>query len=340
MGEDAIIGELLQNTFFRNNAGRFQDAQSRGINFVHYTTADTLNRILDSKSVYLRNTRVLNDSSEIKFGYAFLKACALSPEGNDLFDAINAIDNSLSRQVVLDEYFKRQHYPNIAQNTFVFSMSEFDAEPKSNLGMLSMWRAYGGSSGVALVIDAGKTAFIESDAAGAWTFPVEYVECTESWAFPRDNWLCKEFGHIAVQLHRHRDVLRKIEAGRIIGPLMQTFYLSILRSKHAAFREEREWRVIRTPGRMDSVKAGAPTVETIGGIPQQVVKLRLQNYPDGTPNPLNLELSNILKALLIGPCDHAEVIRDAFVSKLRTLGIVNADSKVILTNIPYRPNQR
>lgn len=340
MEENQAITEFLQQTFFRNYSGRIQDAKMKGINFIHYTTADTLVRILESKTVYLRNTRVLNDPSEIKFGYAFLSSCAFSSAGTALFEAINKIDKSLNREVLLGEFFDRIHYPNIARNTYVFSMSEYVDQPTSRLGVLSMWRAYGGNAGVAIVIDAEKTAFTDSDAAGAWTFPVEYVECSELGHFPANNWLCSEFQHIAEQINANQEFLRKVESRRIIGPLMQLFYLAILRSKHAAFKEEQEWRVIRTQGHIDAVNAGPSSVETIGGIPQQVFKLSLKEHLDGKTNPLNLELSNILKLVLIGPCDHAEVIRDAVISKLTEIGVRHSGAKVIVTNIPYRPNQR
>lgn len=340
MDIDQSTVALLTNTFFRNNSARVEAAKKRGIDFVHYTTADTLSCILKSRSVYLRNTRVLNDYSEIKFGYAFLDTCAHSPAGDALFAALMAIDSSLSREILLKDYFWQKRLPSIAENTFVFSMSEYANEPHSESGVLSMWRAYGGNAGVAIVIDAQKTAFVESNAAGVLTFPVQYVDCTQSWSFPENNWLCLEFQHIAEQLSTHRDVFRNIEKQIVVSWLMEMFYLAILRSKHAAFKEECEWRVVRTRGSSSTTKARQPIVVTIGGIPQKIVELHLKKYSDGEGTQLDLEIGNILKSLLIGPCEHAEVIKDAFIAKLGDIGVTDPTSKVIVTEIPYRPNQR
>ena len=47
-------------------------------------------------------------------------------------------------------------------------------EDEDNHGRLSIWRAYGGSTGVAMVMNS-RAMFTESNALGAFTSPVQYA---------------------------------------------------------------------------------------------------------------------------------------------------------------------
>ena len=337
---EKTVESVLWETFFKNVVTRSNEAKSQEIDFAHYTTAETLIKIIEGRCIYLRNTKVLNDSSEIKFGHEYLRQCLNQPEGDDLFRALSEINPILTKQHLFDEWFNALYQRFIENDTYIFSMSDHSKATTPLLGQLAMWRAYGGDNGVAIIVDASKTAFVDSDAAGAWTFPVEYVERDSKGAFGRNSWLTKEFQHMTALIKENQDILRKVEFNVISGYLMQAFNMATVRSKHVAFQEEHEWRVVRTVGWLDNVKAETPRTETIKGIPQKVVKLNLVNHEDGKPNPLNLELGNVIKKILVGPCNHADVIRDAIIERLANAGIHNGDDFVTITNIPYRPNHR
>lgn len=332
------IRELLYETFFHDGPNSYEAGRKTNANFAYYTTAETLIKIIESRRIFMRNTKVLNDIGEIKFGYDYLQFSLDQPEGKELFAALKNVDPSLNKDRLFLEFFGESHYPRIADNTYVLSLSDHSKAQSQDLGLLSMWRAYGGSAGVALVIDGAKTVFVDSDALNAWTHPVQYVDCDPSYAFPKDSWLAGEFKAITSKVIKNRESLKRIDIARITGSIMNAFNLVVVRTKHAAFREENEWRVIRTQGWMDNVKVGMPTTATIRGIPQKVVELNLKNYKDATPNPLNLELNNIVKKVLIGPCSHADVIAEAIAERLESAGVVNARARVTITNIPYRAN--
>lgn len=307
--------------------------------FAYYTTAETLIKIIEGKCIYMRNAKVLNDISEIKLGYAYLRESIARAEGDMLFAALRNINPSLDKERLFEDYFDNLHYPTIANNTYILSLSDHTKATSPNLGTLAMWRAYGGDAGVALIVEGKKTAFVDSDAIDAWTYPVQYVECGPNYEFGKDSWLSTEFRSIAMKLDSNRDVLKNVEQERLIGHLMRAFNLAIVRTKHIAFSEEHEWRVIRTQGWKDNVKAGIPTTVTIGGVPQKVVKIGLVNHADATPNALNLELGNIIKKILVGPCVHADIIRESIIERLTAAGVPNADQRVVITNIPYRRNR-
>lgn len=330
--------KLLYETFFHDGPNSYAAGRKTQADFAYYTTAETLIKIIESRSIFMRNTKVLNDISEVKFGYDYLRHSVDQPEGDELFAALRDIDPSLDKEHLFWKFFGGNHYPKIADSTYVLSLSDHSKAKSQDLGLLSMWRAYGGSTGVALVIDGAKTVFVESDALNAWTHPVQYVDCDPNYAFSKDNWLTGEFRKITSKIIENREFLRRIDPAPITGHLMYAFNLAVVRTKHAAFREENEWRVIRTQGWMDNVKVGMPTTETIRGIPQKVVKLNLENYKEATPNPLNLELNNIVKKVLIGPCYHADIIAEAVAERLESAGVVNARARVTITNIPYRAN--
>jgi hypothetical protein len=331
---------VLYETFFKNVGTRSDEAKSRQTDFAHYTTAETLIKIIEGRCIYLRNSKVLNDYSEIKFGHEYLRQCLNHPEGDDLFSALREINPIFTRQFLFDQCFNTLYRQIIENNTYIFSMTDHGKATSPLLGQLAMWRAYGGDNGVALIVDASKTAFVLSDAASALTFPVEYVEHDSEGIFNRNNWLTKEFQHMAALIRDNQDILRKIDHNVITDYLMQAFNMATVRSKHVAFQEENEWRIVRTVGWLDNVKAEMPKTETIKGVPQKVVKLNLVNHKDGNPNPLNLELGNIIKKILVGPCNHADTIRDAIIERLANAGIHNGRDLVTITNIPYRPNHR
>jgi hypothetical protein len=330
--------KLLYETFFHDGPNSYEAGRKTQTDFAYYTTAETLIKIIESRSVFMRNTKVLNDVSEVKFGYDYLRYSVDQPEGDELFAALKDIDPILDKEKLFWEYFGGNHYPGIADSTYVLSLSDHSKAKSKDMGLLSMWRAYGGNAGVALIIDGAKTVFVESDALNAWTHPVQYVDCGPNYSFRNDDWLAGEFRKITSKIIEKGKYLRRIDPAPITGHLMHAFNLAVVRTKHAAFREENEWRVIRTQMLTDNVKAGMPTTETIRGIPQKVVKLNLENYKDAEPNPLNLELNNIIKKVLIGPCSQADVIAEAVVERLESAGVVNAHARVTITNIPYRAN--
>ena len=103
--------------------------------------------------------------------------------------------------------------------------------------------------------------------------------------------------------------------------------------KHSGFEEEREWRVVHLPDANPSelVKSG---IEVIGGIPQIVYKVPLEENPD--KDVVGAGLSSLIDRIIIGPTTYSVPLILTFRKALRDAGVPDADRKVFQSEIPIR----
>ena len=99
------------------------------------------------------------------------------------------------------------------------------------------------------------------------------------------------------------------------------FYMLMTKAvclKHKGFHEEREWRAFYAPNRNFSRLMESST-EVIGGIPLS-----------------DLDLVKLFDRLIIGPSPYPWVMYQSFVAALTNVGVDDAGSKVIISDIPIR----
>lgn len=333
---------LLDKTFFHNARAKFGKAGNPGFELAHYTSAQALTKILKSRRIYLSDSRYLNDTSEVKFGAALLESTVNGNSGMSLFKALSDISPELSKDKVWGEYHLKAHSPRIAEASFIASFCEHNQAKISDYGKLSMWRYYGREGGVAMILDAKKFGVERFDPWETWTYPVEYVQCSYDWKFPKTNWVSKEFLRISQEISANKEALKSFvhENGtaKMTGRIIQTFRLVMLRTKHIAFSEEQEWRAIKTPYFMDAMPAESPKRVVVKNRRQLVAKLQLTDHTKEKPDGLNLLPENIVKKVLIGPCKNAEEKRTEIIESLIKSGFRNVDERVVITHIPLRPD--
>src|SRR5690606_23126401 len=124
----------------------------------------------------------------------------------------------------------------LENGTYLTCLSEHEPE-EDNLGRLSMWRAYGGRSGVALVLN--RTPFeADTDVLKAYSAPVFYgdVRMVEA-----------HFDRTGRDFLRHATIFSAVPREAVIGSMFLMLRFTTLCTKHPAFAEEREWRVIYSP---------------------------------------------------------------------------------------------
>jgi hypothetical protein len=123
-----------------------------GINgrLVHYSSADAAIAILQNKEIWLRNTTVMNDFMEVEHGLTSLAAAFKSPNGLAFREFVNKNFDGVCQQVA--ELFETWQN-SFRDETYIMCVSEH-RETENRLGRLSMWRAYGAGSGVALVLNS------------------------------------------------------------------------------------------------------------------------------------------------------------------------------------------
>lgn len=304
---------------------RQQQALLAGTRFVHYTSALVGLDILRKKEVWLRNSQVMNDFSEVHHGERCLEAVwsddALSERLRQVLDNVQA--------GLLDRV--RESYASWVQvrerETFLISMSEHgdlaSAIDEDRYGRLSMWRAYGGDANVALVLN--NSAFLSpSDALPAYTSPVLYAEPD---AFMR------RFRDFVASLENNMAYLEELGADAVLSSVFYAFHDAALSTKHPGFAEEREWRIIYSPFLFGSDRSHAE-VETVAGVPQKVFKLPLRDYPE--EGLRGAEPLSLIDRIIIGPSKFPQSIREAYILELQSLGDPQPERRIVVSEIPIR----
>ncbi len=171
------------DVFFPYALRRIDRIKKTNGRFVYYTSAATACSILEKEEVWLRNTRLMNDYSEVAHGWQCLRAAWNDPEiqatMNPVFDQIGA--NLRER---IEAEFTQRLQERVFE-TYIICISEHGSALKDDNGKpvvdedlhgrLSMWRAYGGDSSVAFVFN-NAPFFNDSDAFHAFTSPVMYAD--------------------------------------------------------------------------------------------------------------------------------------------------------------------
>jgi len=316
----AIFDEArIKRIFFPYTDRKAREVAAAGGRFVYYTTADTAMSIIRNQEFWMRSTTTMNDYMEIEHGFECLNAAYKAEPGSMFNRALDACFTGLSEDI--KSYFNAW-LPNIRQETYITCVSEHLSE-ENRLGRLSMWRAYGGQAGIAIVLNAA-VMFNETEALAVCSSPVAYLD-SDAFAV--------EFAQIAQNIEKETDYLRSLDRDAVKYIVFDMLRFAVLCTKHPGFHEEREWRVVASPA-MHPSKLPAPKVELVRGTPQKVLKIDLQNHPD--QGLASLSLSEILSSIIIGPCEFPQAILGAFRQLLLEAGVPDPDSKIVVSDIPLR----
>lgn len=298
---------------------RVLDVQQRAVRFSHYTSAEVAFSILRQKEIWLRRPQLMNDFQEIEWGFSCLINAWKSDPGQKLQAQLEEMFLGSSKRVA--EYFDSVQ-PLIRARTYMTCISEHDLE-EDELGRLSMWRAYGGNAGVAIVLNPSVFAST-TDALNTYTYPVWYH-------MPDD--VVGRIKRVLERMIEDRTFLLEQGEEFVTRWLSELFLNIVLATKHPGFREEREWRVIHTEhhGRSDHLIYDHAVVR---GMPQQLVKLPLRDIPE--EGLTGLGLSELIDRIIIGPNEFAFEIRSVLLDLLEDAGVPDALNKVWISNIPVR----
>lgn len=287
--------------------------------FVQYTSAEAAVSILTTRRVWMRNATCMNDYTEMRFGLNKVIEAYASPAGMRLQQILNQIHPGLT-----DELQARfdPFAPSVLSHTYLSCFSEH-RDDEDDHGRLSMWRAYGQATGVALVMN--NHAFVTpSNALDAWSTPVIYI---------RDSELTHQFDRVARALEDNHVWLRAISRDDFLNALLSMLTFTAVSIKHIGFEEEREWRVVYLPGLYQSKRLEEDHV-VIGGVPQPIFKIPLVNYPE--EDFTGAEPSELINRLIIGPTQFPLAVRSTFLALLYKLGVPDPPSKVVCSGIPLR----
>ncbi len=297
-----------------------RSALSRGMRLVHYTSAEGAHRIITGRQMWLRNAQLMNDFSEVQHGLNCLYAAWESPPGKELQEMINRVKGGLRDEIAA---LFDGHTNNLRTQTYITCVSEHRDE-EDQLGRLSMWRAYGGRNGVALVLNNG--AFdAETDEMQVYSSPVFYQSVEEF-----TEW----FAHWSKAIVDAEQALSALGSEVVQNWLFATFRSFALCTKHPAFAEEREWRVFHSPAFEATSDWIEPSNEVVHGVPQPVMKLMLRDDPDR--GITGVAPATLVERLIIGPSEYPLQIFQSLAAALEEAGVEHPTSKISISNIPLR----
>ena len=312
--------DRITQIFFPYIAKKIQEVPPPDRRFAYYTTADTAMKILRSKQIWLRNTAVMNDYSEVEYGFNCFESAYQGEPGINFKAALESCIPGLAEEVTKELFNDRQ--PIIRADTYVTCLSEHLSKEDQH-GRLSMWRAYGNGAGVALVIN-GPVMFGNTQVLNVISSPVAYLQPDE---------VAVTIKKIAGNITNHTDFLKGVGRDDLRKAAFNMFLFGILCTKHPGFDEEREWRVIASP-QMYKSEYLTSAIEVIRGVPQQVLKLDLKNHQE--QGFVGLAIPELIDRIIIGPCQFPSIIRAAFFELLQAAGVPDADKRIIVSNIPLR----
>lgn len=309
----------LARIFFPYAFERRDALLSKGTRLVHYTLADAAVNMLQKKEIWMRKTSCMDDFMEVEHGIECLQAAYRGEGGKRFKAALESAYKGISKEI---EDLFNGWMPRIETDTYLTCLSEH-VDREDTFGRLSMWRAYGEKTGVALVLN--NTPFLNpSDALKAYTSPVAYMT---------DKEVEVELGKIAGVLENNLDFLRAQSRQEIVGYVFNAFKIACLCTKHPGFQEEREWRVVYSPT-LEKSDHLIKEIQVIRGTPQPIYKIPLQNIPE--EGLVGVEIPELLDRIIIGPTQYPSAAREAFEDLLSEAGVPDPASRIFVSDIPLR----
>lgn len=298
---------------------RMRDIGARAARLVYYTTADAAMHILRNKEVWMRQSSCMNDYSEVEYGLALTQQVYNeSEEGRRFQTSLEELFPGINEEIAQR---LKNLIPHLVLNTYLTCVSEH-LDEEDAFGRLSMWRAYGGSAGVALVLD-NSVFLTPADGLKAYSSPVAYL----------DRQSCEvEFAHIADNARAEAQFLRGLGREEVIGRVVNMFRFAAVCTKHPGFAEEREWRVIYCPTIEESPHL-PKVLLPVNGLPQYVYKIPLQDIPEAGYFGA---VSRLVARIIIGPTQYPRTLFEAFVELLGEAGVKEPHTKVTISDIPLR----
>lgn len=295
--------------------------ERRGYKFIHYTSAEAALSIIKNRQIWLRNATCMSDYREMLHGSEKIHSLITNEKlSSEFVSAFRDIDPEIPYHAF--DLFS-QVLRIFQASTFISCFSEYRSDRFDGRGRLSMWRAFGGVSRVALVFrpPTPKESVVP---AGVFFGPVGYLE---------DHEVEEVFRRICGNIADHASVLKAREKDSLVNDVFWMFVAAVVGLKHPGFHEEREWRVMYLPTLWQN-KNVVTESKVISGIPQNVCILPLNREADEEWK--GLLFSKIFEKMIIGPTQFADAMAQAFADELTNAGVTDARDRISISRIPIR----
>ncbi|WP_375069162.1 DUF2971 domain-containing protein [Stenotrophomonas lactitubi] len=289
----------------------------------HYTSLSTMESIFRGEEIWMSHPFLMNDDEELRWG--IVEGVKRIRTNESLASTFGSASNYAAFLEAVEGAMDKEGSTN-ALDTYVACFCQH--EKGDTDGLLSMWRAYGADGGgVAIVFDT--SALVEDEESPLIIAPVSYATTKERYA-----WMDWALSICSKAITGFGPSANDVSVGQIAYAYFQRLRYFALFTKHAAFREENEWRVVYFPDRDEKHRYSALLSYAITqkGI-QPKLKLRLGANAVGAP----LLLEKAVHSILLGPTAGSLLSEHALKRMLCTLGKPALAQKVDLSSTPYRP---
>lgn len=293
------------------------------VNFAHYTSAEAALNIIRTKRLWMRSTTCMIDYTEVNRGHQLLVEHLGANEGKrrmELIAALNKVHPGAAERAIgrFDALWKDRF---MRFRMYIASLCEHEDKRHLPNGRLSMWRAFGRGPRVALILSL-PTFSPASQVLGLTAFsPVCYSKAEE---------VASQLDATITMINRNVDILKKLTVEAFEALILVMFLTNVTCNKHEGFSEEEEWRAVYAPDLLSS-KLIESEVRAIDGVAQTIFKIPLDAKV--SPELEALDLSNILKRVLIGPSQYSWVQFEAFKTELAKIG---SNAEVTVSPLPIR----
>jgi hypothetical protein len=288
----------------------------------HYTTIQTVEKIISAKEVWFSNPLYMNDLEEVRFGLVESEKLLLA--NVEIAKALSTPQRAAAFFAAYN-YFTKEFIEKHLPDTFIFCLSEHD--PSDTDGLLSMWRGYGGNgNGAAIVFDTRALGILPQS-------PLVLAKVLYNTTQERLSWIEGRLASFAAKL-----VALALPDDKLHLPAYSLFYrfkLFALYSKHKGFDEEREWRVTYNRERDTGGLLDAYLGYFVG--PNGVEpKLKFKIEPIQGVTSADLSLTKITDRIILGPSVSSPIAQSTFQRLLRQCGEPLLADKVFASTIPFR----
>ncbi len=313
------VDTRLNEIFLAHASKRQAEVQAKNTRFVHYTSAAVAASIVRNREIWMRSANTMKDFMEIEHGINCVVKAYKGPTGDSFRNELDRLFPNLRAR--LEKWFDGW-VSTFKYDTFLTCLSEH-RDDEDLLGRLSMWREYGGSTGVALVF-RNNVFLAPSQVLRVYASPVAYL---------RPDTFGDEFAAMGQRVRQNAAFLREQGEAVVDAQVCNMFRFAVVCTKHPGFHEELEWRVVHSPSYEPSERV-IRAVETIQGVPQNVIKVPLKNYPE--EGFVGAELPELLERIIIGPTQHPRAIAGAFRDLLSQAKVAEPEKKIFISDIPLR----
>ena len=288
----------------------------------HYTSIQTLEKIVTSNEIWFSNPMLMNDREELRFGIN---------EGDRLFhdhtvlrEACGSEKRYLELYAAFDFYYDKLDLKH-ALDIYAFCLSEHDIGETD--GILSMWRGYGGNgNGAAIVLDTSKLTPIHGS-------PLIFAQVHYLSSEDRRSWIDAKIHELAEIIRAHEIPDDKLYlAAYAFFERLKAFALF---TKHPGFKEEREWRIVYFRER-DEQKLLDPMLHYAVGDKGIEPKLKFKIAPLDGATGEDLSLETLVDHIILGPSAASNLAVHGIRRMLEKLGQVELAKKLVASSTPFR----